>query len=65
MDISYLLIVDEVLKYSWIFLTITKDPPIELTKLFMQQLANEEGGFIQCNQGGKLARSTEWRTSIC
>jgi hypothetical protein len=40
---SYLLIVDEVLKYSWIFLTKTKDPPVDLTWLFMCKFGNEDG----------------------
>jgi hypothetical protein len=48
----------KVSKHSWIFLTKTKDPPIELTKIFMRTFANEDGGFIQCDQGGELASST-------
>jgi hypothetical protein len=61
---SYLLIVDEVSKYSWIFLTKTKDPPIELTQIFMRKFGNEDGGFIRCDQGGELAKSTKWRTTM-
>lgn len=61
---SYLLIVDEVSKYSWIFLTMTKEPPIELSKHFMKEFGNEDGGSIRCDQGGELARSTEWRTMV-
>jgi hypothetical protein len=59
---SYLLVVDELSKYSWIFLTKSKDPPIELTKLFLKEYAHAEGGKIRrCDQGGELARSAEWR----
>ena len=61
---SYLLVVDEVSKYSWIFLTKSKEPPVELTRIFMNEFANEDGGFIRCDQGGELARSTEWRTAM-
>jgi hypothetical protein len=61
---SYLLIVDEVSKHSWIFLTKTKDPPIELTRIFMREFCNADGGFIRCDQGGELAQSTEWRTAM-
>jgi hypothetical protein len=61
---SYLLIVDETSKYSWIFLTKSKDPPIELTKLFMKEYANAEGDKIRCDQGGELAKSKEWRTAM-
>jgi hypothetical protein len=55
--------VDEVSKYTWIFLTKTKDPPIELTRLFLKQFGNQDGGVIRCDQGGELAKSTEWRTA--
>ena len=41
---SYLLVVDEVSKYSWIFLTKSKEPPIELTKIFMNEFANTSRG---------------------
>ena len=61
---SYLLIVDEVSKYTWIFLTKTKEPPIELTRQFMREFANDDGGFIRCDQGGELAKSTEWRSMV-
>ena len=30
----------------------------------MREFANEDGGFIRCDQGGELARSTEWRTAM-
>jgi hypothetical protein len=62
---SYLLVVDELSKYSWIFLTKSKDPPIELTKLFLKEYAHAEGGKIRrCDQGGELARSAEWRKMV-
>jgi hypothetical protein len=61
---SYLLVVDEVSKYSWIFLTKSKDPPIELTKLFLQEYAHVDEGKIRCDQGGELARSSEWRKMV-
>jgi hypothetical protein len=59
---SYLLVVDEVSKYSWIFLTKSKEHPIELTKIFMNEFANDNGGKIRVDQGGELARSNAWRT---
>jgi hypothetical protein len=61
---SYLLVVDEVSKQSWIFLTKSKEPPVELTKIFMKEYANKNGGLIRCDQGGELARSMEWRTTM-
>jgi hypothetical protein len=61
---SYLLIVDEVTKYSWIFPTKSKEPPIELTRHFLKEFGNASGGLIRCDQGGELARSEEWRTMV-
>lgn len=61
---SYLLIVDEISKYCWIFLTKSKEPPIELTKLFLRQYGHKNGGKIRCDQGGELARSEEWRSLV-
>ena len=61
---SYLLIVDEISKYCWIFLTKSKEPPIELTKLFLRQYGNKDGGKIRCDQGGELARSEQWRSML-
>jgi hypothetical protein len=55
---SYLLIVDEVSKYSWIFLTKSKEPPIDLTQIFMKEFANSDGGKIRVDHGRELARST-------
>jgi hypothetical protein len=61
---SYLMIVDEVTKYSWIFPTKSKEPPVELTKQFLREFGNATGGMIRCDQGGELARSEEWRTMV-
>jgi hypothetical protein len=57
---SYLLIVDEKTKYSWIFLTKSKSPPVELVSIFMKQFGNEHGGVIRVDQGGELARSEDF-----
>lgn len=62
--LSSLLIVDETSKYSWIFLTKTKEPPLDLTRRFMKEFGNEEGGLICCDQGGELAQSSKWRTAM-
>ena len=44
---------------SWIFLTKTKHPPLEHVCLFLRTFGRSMslGGFIRCDQGGKLARS--------
>ena len=61
---SYLLIVDELSRYTWIFLTKSKEPPVEICQLFMKEFANEKGGMVRCDQGEELARSEAWRTML-
>ena len=52
---SYLLIVDEAIQYVWVFLTASKDPPLDIVHEFLHLHGHEEGGSIRTNQGGKLA----------
>jgi hypothetical protein len=54
---SYLLIVDDKSAMTWIFLTKSKSPPLEIIRLFLQTFGHNNGGFIWCDQGGELARS--------
>jgi len=42
---SYLLVVDEVSKYAWIFLTKSKEPPVEICRIFFKQFGNVNGGI--------------------
>jgi hypothetical protein len=56
---SYLLIMDNKSSMSWIFLTKSKSPPLELVRLFLCTFGCDRslGGFIWCNQGGELTQS--------
>ncbi len=56
---SYLLIVNNKSSMTWIFPTRSKSPPLEIIQLFLRTFGRDRnvGGFIRCNQGGKLARS--------
>jgi hypothetical protein len=56
---SYLLIIDDKSSKTWVFLTRTKEPPIEIVHLFLQSFGCNKSlsGFIYCNQGGELAHS--------
>jgi hypothetical protein len=54
---SYLLVVDEASWYIWVFLTRTKDPPLDMISEFLQQHRHVEGKCIRTDQGGELARS--------
>jgi hypothetical protein len=56
---SYLLIVDNKSSMTWIFPTKSKSPPLGIIRLFLHTFGRGQnvGGFIQCDQGGELARS--------
>ncbi len=56
---SYLLIVDNKSSMTWVFLTKSKSPPLEIICLFLRTFGRDKnvGGFIRCDQGKELARS--------
>ena len=43
---SYLAISDEVSRHVWIFLTPSKEPPIDIMRTFLARFGNPEGGLI-------------------
>ncbi len=55
---SYLLIVDEASQYIWVFLTTSKEPPVDIINMFLTRFGHKDGGSVQTDQGGELARST-------
>ena len=63
---SYLLIVDAFTRASWVFLTRTKNPPIETLKMFLKTygLKDKTQRYVRTDQGGELARSEEFRRTI-
>ena len=58
---SYLLIIDEASRYVWVFLTASKDPPLDLITAFLQQHGHEDGGSIRTDQGGELTWSLKFQ----
>jgi hypothetical protein len=56
---AYLLIVDEYTKYVWVYLCVSKDPPIDLIELHLDQFGTK-GIHIRCDQGGELAGCSEF-----
>ena len=58
---SYLLAVDEVSKYVWVFLTKSKEPPLDLITSFLNRFGHEKGDFLRTDQGSELARSDAFR----
>ena len=54
---SYLLIVDEASRFMWVFLTKSKDPPLDIVDSFLKKFGHNDGGSIRSDQGGELAKS--------
>jgi hypothetical protein len=61
---SYLLIVDEASWYIWVFLTKSKDPPIDIVETFLARFGHADGGVVCTDQGGELVRSSEFSDPI-
>ncbi len=55
--LSYLLIVDEASRFMWVFLTKSKDPPLDIADSFLKEFGHDDGGSICSDQGGELAKS--------
>jgi hypothetical protein len=62
--VAYLIIVDECSKFIWRFLCKSKETPINLVSHFLQMYGRTSGGVIRCYQGGKLARSHAFRSTM-
>jgi hypothetical protein len=54
---SYLLIVDKASRYIWVFLTKSKEPPLDIIDTFLDRFGHMKGGSVRSDQGGELARS--------
>jgi hypothetical protein len=46
----YLLIINEASRYAWVFLTKSKDPPVDIICAFLILHGNPDGGPIRTNQ---------------
>jgi hypothetical protein len=54
---SYLLIIDEASRMAWVFLTKSKDPPLDIVRAFLTLHGHSDGGCVRTDQGGELASS--------
>jgi hypothetical protein len=59
----YLLIVDEVSRFVWVFLCSSKEPLIDMSD-FLRVHGHAKGGLIRTDQGGELARSIAFRQAM-
>ncbi len=55
---SYLLVINEVSQYAWVFLTKSKDPPLDIAWAFLRLHGHTDGGCIRTDQGGEFASSS-------
>ncbi len=60
----YLLVVDEFLRYAWVFLCASKEQHIDKMSAFLWVFGLADGGVLQCDQGSELAKSTRWRSHM-
>jgi hypothetical protein len=61
---SYLLIVDELSCYCWVFLCSSKEPPIDEVSALLNIFGRDNGGIIRCNLGGELVISNAFVSTI-
>ena len=61
---AYLLIIDEASRFVWAFPRKSKEPPADLVSQFLQMFGRKSGGVIRCDQGGELACSEQFRTTM-
>ena len=63
---SYILIVDHKTRYTWVFLTKNKSPPIQMIKTFLNVYGLKKDGvkLIRTDQGGELARSQQFCNTV-
>jgi hypothetical protein len=60
---SHLVIVDGASRRVWVFLTKSKDPPIEILRTFVSKFGLAKG-LIRTDQGGELAQSGIFRNMM-
>ena len=62
---SYLIIVDRVTRYIWVFLTTSKSPPMNLAQRVIKKSKSvNEHRTVRTNQGGELGRSSLFQKMV-
>lgn len=62
---SYLLVIDRATRYTWTFLTKTKDPPIMMAQAVLSKFKSDHPHkTVRTDQGRELGKSSEFRTMI-
>jgi len=60
----YLIIVDEASRFVWVFLSASKEPPLETIDLFLTLNGHKDGGYIRTDQGGELAKCKAFKDDM-
>jgi hypothetical protein len=55
--------VDEYTKYVWVYLCVSKEPPLQIIHLHLDQFG-AKSGHIRCDNGGELAGSSNFVTQM-
>ena len=58
---AHLVVVDGASCRVWVFLTQSKDPPLDILRAFLSRFGLKTGGLIRTDQGGELAWSAAFR----
>ena len=62
---SYLIIVDQVSRYIWIFLTASKSPPIFAAQSILKEFKSKtKHRTVRTDQGKELGRSTKFQEMV-
>ena len=62
---SYLIIVDRVTRYIWIFLTSSKTPPITVAQKILKKFKSTNNHrTVRTDQGGKLGKSQDFQNMV-
>jgi hypothetical protein len=51
---SYLLVFHEASQYIWVFVTKSKEPPLDILDTYLDRFGHEHGGLVCTDQGGEL-----------
>jgi len=62
---TYLLITDAKTRYTWVYLSKTKEPPVDFLRAFLDQYGLDSGyRAVRLDQGGELWRSSDMCTLL-
>ena len=62
---AYLIIVDQSSYYTWVYLTLSKTPPVEATKLLLNKFkSSNPHRTVRVDQGGELGKSNKFKAIV-